>query len=167
MARKPDIFKDNRTPEEIAKWQVEFEALRKGPAFQLPENIATKEADPTGKPLSTPGAKADAGKPNVTRGALHYFPRAITEVARLSEIGARKYSWKGWENVPDGIHRYGGALGRHELKIEDDHNRIDQDTGVLEATAVAWNALARLELILRENEGKEKLTGDELVDYGR
>lgn len=110
------------------------------------------EQDPNGKDLKAGGAKADAGKVAVVRGGLHYFPRAITEVARLSGIGANKYSWRGWESVPDGINRYGDAMGRHELKIEGDFTRLDPETGVLEATAVAWNALARLELILRENE---------------
>lgn len=110
------------------------------------------ERDPNGFDLKAGGAKADAGKVPVARGGLHYFPRAITAVAELSAIGANKYSWKGWESVPDGIHRYGDALARHELKIEDDFSRKDPETGVLEVTAVAWNALARLELILREKE---------------
>lgn len=116
----------------------------------------TLEKDPNGVDLKAGGAKADAGKAPVVRGALHYFPRAIAAVAELSAIGANKYSWKGWESVPDGIHRYGDAMGRHELRIEDDYAKKDPDTGVLEATAVAWNALARLELILRENEAKLK-----------
>lgn len=110
------------------------------------------ERDPNGKDLKAGGAKADAGKIPVTRGALHYFPRAILAVAELSQIGATKYSWKGWESVPDGINRYGDAMGRHELRIQGDFSRRDPDTNVLEATAVAWNALARLELILRESE---------------
>ena len=114
------------------------------------EPYIVTEKDPNGLELETAGAKADAGKVDVTRGCLHYFPRAITAVAALSERGAQKYSWKGWASVPDGIHRYGAALGRHELRIEDDFTRVDPDTNMLEATAVAWNALARLELILRE-----------------
>ena|SRR3990167_4098305 len=107
------------------------------------------ERDPNGLKLKQPGAKADSGKVCVTRGCLHYFPRALTAIAELSTIGARKYSWKGWASVPDGINRYGDALGRHELQIEGDFTRRDPDTGVLEAAAVAWNALARLELILQ------------------
>ena len=110
------------------------------------------ERDPNGIAAGVPGAKMDCGKPSVTRGCLHYFPRALVAVAELSSICARKYSWKGWESVPDGVHRYADALGRHELKIENDYTRRDPDTGVLEAVAVAWNALARLELILSEQE---------------
>ena len=118
--------------------------------------MQANEKDPNGRDLKQGGAKADQGKVDVTRGCLHYFPRAITAVADLSERGAKKYSWKGWESVPDGIHRYGGALGRHELRIEGDYTRVDPDTGVLEAAAVAWNALARLELILRQTQMVEK-----------
>ena len=110
------------------------------------------ERDPNGIPAGVPGAKLDDGKTSVTRGCLHYFPRGLGAVAELSTIGAKKYSWKGWESVPDGINRYGDALGRHELRIEGDYTRRDPDTNVLEATAVAWNALARLELILRDLE---------------
>lgn len=110
------------------------------------------DKDPSGKSLKEPGTKGDLGKSPVTRGCLHYFPRALKSVAELSSIGAKKYSWKGWETVPDGINRYGDAVGRHELAIEGDYSRRDPDTGVLEATSVAWNALARLELILRERE---------------
>ena len=111
-----------------------------------------KERDPNGIDAKTPGSKLDGGKPCVTRGCLHYFPRALYSIAELSTIGASKYSWQGWKEVPDGINRYGDALGRHELRIEGDYSRTDPDTGVLEATAVAWNSLARLELILREKE---------------
>lgn len=113
--------------------------------------ISTGDKDPSGKSLKEPGTKGDAGKPPVTRGCLHYFPRALAAVSILSGIGANKYSWKGWETVPDGINRYSDGLGRHELRIEGDYTRRDDDTGVLEATAVAWNALERLELFLREN----------------
>jgi hypothetical protein len=114
------------------------------------EQLKEIETDPYGKQQKEPGAKTDAGKPAVTRGCLHYFPLALTAVADLSTRGATKYSWRGWESVPDGINRYADALGRHELAIEGDYTRRDPDSGVLEATAVAWNALARLELILRE-----------------
>lgn len=108
-----------------------------------------EEVDPNGIPAGTPGAKLDAQKAPVLAGVLQYFPRALIEVARCSEAGAKKYSWKGWESVPDGITRYGNALGRHML-YEEIEGEFDRDTGLLHATQVAWNALARLELILRE-----------------
>ena len=110
---------------------------------------ALKEYDASGKSSKEPGSKMDAGKSPVRRGLLEYFRRACLAVAQVSAAGANKYSWKGWESVPDGINRYSDAIGRHELAIEGDFARRDPDSGALEATAVAWNALARLELVLR------------------
>jgi hypothetical protein len=110
-----------------------------------------KEIDPHGKEKQEPGAKLDAGKAPVFRGAMQYFPRALRAIAILSAKGAAKYSWKGWECVPDGPNRYGDALARHILE-ETISGPIDTDTDVLHATAEAWNSMARLELILRESD---------------
>ena len=109
------------------------------------------EADPTGKDPKSPGAKLDAGKAPVRQGVLEYFPRALIEVARVSEFGARKYSWGGWGPVEDGITRYGNAMSRHAVKAAIE-GPLDADSGLLHAAHEAWNALARLELILREDE---------------
>jgi hypothetical protein len=111
---------------------------------------STCESDPTGRAPSTPGAKLDAGKPPLLRGVLQYFPRALQAVAEVSAHGAAKYTWKGWETVPDGVARYGDALARHLVK--EAAGPLDQDSGLLHAAHAAWNALARLELILREQE---------------
>lgn len=106
------------------------------------------EADPTRRRPHEPGTKLDAGKAPVVRGALHYFPLALEAVAKVSAYGARKYAWNDWEAVPDGVTRYSDALGRH-LLAEALWER-DWETGLLHAAHVAWNALARLELMLRE-----------------
>lgn len=117
------------------------------------------ESDPNGIGVNTPGAKLDAGKSPVMRGVLQYFPRAILAKSLLSAYGANKYTWKGWEQVDDGIARYGDAIGRHLVKeaIEgiwdlEVLNDPVHPTNMLHATAVAWNADARLELMLREME---------------
>lgn len=122
------------------------------------------EVDPHGTPAKTPGAKLDAGKAPVLSGLLDYFPRAAMAVASLSEYGANKYSWKGWEKVPDGYRRYGNAAVRHIVKesIEgpldlDAFNDPTSPAQILHATQVAWNALARLELYLRQQEGPEAI----------
>ena len=107
------------------------------------------EADPLGKNPHEPGAKLDAGKPCIWRGAINYFPLAIREVARVSTFGATKYAWKGWETVPDGFHRYSDAMVRH-LVAEGEEESHDPDSGIVHAAHTAWNALARLELLLRE-----------------
>ena len=109
------------------------------------------ESDPTGRAPNTPGAKLDAGKAPVLRGVLQYFPRAIMAVAQVSEHGAKKYTWNGWETVPDGIARYGDAMGRHLLQTG-----FDKDSDLLHAAHCAWNSLARLELILREYEAQQQ-----------
>jgi hypothetical protein len=109
------------------------------------------ETDPTGKDAKQKGAKLDSGKPAVYRGLLDYFPRACLAVAQVSTTGAAKYSWKGWEGVPNGIARYSDALGRH-LLAQPIEGEIDQQTQLLHKAQVAWNALAVLELYLREKD---------------
>lgn len=109
------------------------------------------ELDPTGRSAHTPGAKLDAGKPKVVKGVLQYFPRAIKELARVSEFGATKYEWRGWESVPDGEERYYDALGRHIVDEAID-GPITKDSLLRHASHIAWNAMARLELLLREAE---------------
>jgi hypothetical protein len=106
------------------------------------------EQDPNGKNSKEPGSKLDAGKSPVFQGLLDYFPRACLAVADVSAAGARKYSWKGWESVPDGVQRYSDALGRHLVNERID-GPFDPD-GFLHAAQVAWNALAVLELKLKE-----------------
>lgn len=109
------------------------------------------EADPLGKAPQEPGAKLDAGKAPIIRGVVQYFPRALEAVSLVSLAGAKKYAWKGWEHVPDGVVRYSDALGRHLIK-EETEGPIDQETGCLHAAQIAWNALARLELMLRDRQ---------------
>ena len=104
------------------------------------------EEDPNGLNVHTTGAKLDAGKPDAS--LLLMFGKALTEVAAVGTVGARKYSRGGWQDVEGGIDRYTAALLRHLLK---EHSEaVDEDIGLLHAAAVAWNALARLELMLRE-----------------
>lgn len=121
-----------------------------------------QETDPNGLPANAPGSKLDHGKSPVMRGFLQYFPRAVLAVAGLSLYGANKYTWDGWRTVADGIGRYGDAVGRHSVKetIEGLYDlEVKNDprypADILHATAVAWNALARLELILEEQEKKK------------
>ena len=112
------------------------------------------ETDPTGKSGSEPGSKLDSGKAPLMQGVLHYFPRAILAVAQVSELGAKKYTWKGWLSVPDGENRYGDAMARHVAKeiIEGPYDQDPKMAGTLHAAQVCWNALARLELILERME---------------
>jgi dATP/dGTP diphosphohydrolase, N-terminal len=118
------------------------------------------EIDPTGRSSNTPGAKMDFGKAPVFRGLVDYFPQAISAVSEVSQKGAEKYTWKGWETVPEGFERYSDAMMRH--LCAESHEDIDQDTGCLHAAQVAWNALARLQLLINaEGEEDASITAQE------
>lgn len=112
----------------------------------LVEAFAPLERDPHGRAPGTPGAKLDAGK-NRLGLILYGFPRALEAVGHLSTFGAKKYSPHGWRAVPDGFERYTDALLRH-LLAEGRGELLDRDSNLSHAAAVAWNALARLELCL-------------------
>ena len=101
------------------------------------------------------GKKFDTGKSSARRGVLEYFPRAILEVGKLSCFGAEKYDWDNWEFVEDAINRYGDAEIRHicEAAIS---GETDPESGLLHAVHAAWNALAVLEMKLREKEVEEQ-----------
>lgn len=121
------------------------------------------ETDPNGKQSKEPGAKLDAGKPALYQGLLSYFPRACESIASISTLGAVKYSWKGWETVPRGFERYSDAMVRH-LTREGLGELTDADSGCLHAAHTAWNALARLELLLQSHNTSLVNTTDHKFD---
>jgi Domain of unknown function (DUF5664) len=106
--------------------------------------------DPQAK-IGTGAIKYDGGKAPVYRGVVSYFPRAVKAVAEVSGFGAAKYAWAGWEGVDDGFNRYSDAMVRHLFR-EGEGEVLDPDSGLLHAAHTAWGALARLELMLREQE---------------
>lgn len=96
-----------------------------------------------------PGAKLDNDKPDLDL-VLGAFARALQEVGKVGTFGAKKYTDNGWLQVPNGQRRYTSAMLRHYFQESEGHY-LDDETGLPHAAAVAWNALARLELILRED----------------
>lgn len=116
--------------------------------------MAHIETDPTGKQPHEAGAKLDAGKPLAAL-VLGDFARALLAVSEVGTFGARKYTASGWIEVPNGIPRYDDAMIRHWLR-EHAGETHDKESGALHATCTAWNALARLELILREEEKRKE-----------
>lgn len=97
---------------------------------------------------STPGAKLDDGKPRMSL-VVFGFARALREVGKIGTFGASKYSDNGWMEVPNGYQRYSDAMLRH-LLAEGTGEKHDPESGLHHAAHAAWNALARLELELRE-----------------
>lgn len=113
----------------------------------LVETFGPIERDPTGRSQHEVGSKLDAGK-NRMGLVLLGFPRALLAVGEVGTYGANKYTDNGWTEVPDGARRYTDAMLRHVFK-EAAGEYHDRDTQMLHAAHAAWNALARLELILR------------------
>lgn len=110
------------------------------------------EEDPTGRSPHEPGAKCDAGKsrPGLV---INGFAHALKAVSWVGTFGATKYTPNGWRTVPDGIARYSDALHRH-LLAEACGEKFDDDSGLMHAAHAAWNALARLELLILEQGDK-------------
>lgn len=106
----------------------------------------TGDTDPHGIDQHSPGAKLDAGKPMA--GVLGDFGLALTAVAEVGTFGANKYSRGGWQSVPNGVERYTDATWRHLLRESQEPD--DEESGLKHASHMAWNALARLELMLRD-----------------
>lgn len=110
------------------------------------------ELDLNGRSPHEPGAKLDAGKirPGLV---LMAFSNALRAVSQVGTFGAEKYSDHGWLFVPDGIQRYTDAMFRH-LISEGAGEKADTQSGLTHAAHTAWNALARLELMLREDQSR-------------
>lgn len=113
------------------------------------------QTDPNGLNQHDPGAKLDSAKADAS--LLLMFGKALTAVALLGTYGAKKYSRGGWQHVENGHERYTAALLRHLLlENQEDYDqdlftRFGAELG--HDVAVAWNALARLELRLRSEAG--------------
>jgi hypothetical protein len=95
-------------------------------------------------------------KPQPLRGTIHRFPRAMLEIAKVSQFGAEKHEVPmgdmGYLHVPDADVVYGEAEMRHilALPIEGAVNHGDGD--LFHKAQKAWNALADLEVFLYRRE---------------
>lgn len=95
------------------------------------------------------GKKFDQNKPKIGDMMAH-FSQALWKIAELDTYGADKYGADNLFKVENGYRRYTDAALRHFLleTVEE----TDKETGLHHAVAVAWNALARLEILLRTRE---------------
>ena len=119
---------------------------------KAPAVVFNTPADPNGIDQHAAGAKLDAGKPRLSL-VLGGFSKALFAVGEVGTKGAKKYTDDGWKTVENGETRYTDALARH-LFLELGGEEYDPDPSMqtLHAAQTAWNALARLELILRRKE---------------
>jgi hypothetical protein len=120
------------------------------------------EKDPNGIEQHAAGAKLDAGKPDAS--LLLMFGKALAAVSAVGTFGAAKYTRGGWQSVDDGINRYTAALLRH-LCVEH-YEAVDDQSQLLHAAHAAWNALARLELIIREDGSEADESGSGTPEKG-
>lgn len=111
-----------------------------------------KEMGITPPSLHVPGAKDDKAKPRLGL-VFEGFAAALTEVGKVGTFGADKYTDNGWASVPNGQARYTDAMYRH-LMAQAKGEAFDEESSLLHAAHTAWNALARLELELREKRGR-------------
>jgi len=107
------------------------------------------EKDPNGIGQHEVGSKLDSGKDRCGL-VLGDFSRALRMVSKIGTYGAKKYTDHGWLEVQDGVERYTDAMLRHWFD-ENTSCFNDDDTGLPHAAHLAWNALARLELMIRED----------------
>lgn len=133
-------------------------------AVKQPEQLNTiiiRDAAPAG---DVGGAtKLDAGKAPVWQGFIDYFPNAMIAVAWTSEYGWRKYGeWGGWRKLPNAIRRYFDGNARHNI-LNSIETYDDGDSGLAHAVQDAWNAMAKLELLILE--GKVEIRrGNDIVN---
>lgn len=97
--------------------------------------------------LHQTGVKDDATK--IQTDLLLDFGLALMAVADLATIGAKLYTKNGWKKVPDGITRYSAAMVGHLLR--ESFEEKDPQTQISHTVAVAWNALAKLQLLIEED----------------
>lgn len=119
--------------------------------------VEVEERDPLGLNRKEPGAKLDYGKMPVNT-ILSDFSNALEAVVQVGTFGASKYSLHGWLEVPDGIQRYSNAMMRHWLAIQKDGS-TDPESGLRHRAHLAWNALAILELMIRQEHALTDMEG--------
>lgn len=108
------------------------------------------ETDPSGKSLNSPGAKADNNK-LLPWLFISGFGNALSAVAEVTTLGARKYTPNGWATVENGSERYMEAFARHMMYLAKGEmfDTGPGGIGTYHISQAIWNLLAAFELQLR------------------
>lgn len=98
------------------------------------------------------GVKTNKNKPQLSI-LFTQFPKALEAIARCSEYGHLKYrdtdfDYLNYQRVEGGSKTYADAGLRHRLHKK---STADTESQLPHAYHVAWNALAELELLIKEN----------------
>ena len=105
---------------------------------KLPENVA----------LIKEGVKHDNGKPLIGDMIVDYKVQLL-ELCKVFEHGTKTYGLGNWKQVENGEERFTNAMIRHLLREDEVY---DEETGLLHAAQVFFNAGARLYFILKRME---------------
>ena len=98
-----------------------------------------------GPPSHLPATAAERKAVPLARGLLDYFPDALVEVARLSQVGSDKHNPGEplhWSRDKSSDHA--DCIMRHLI----DRGTTDPEDGFLHDVKVAWRALALLQVAL-------------------
>lgn len=101
---------------------------------KLPDNVA----------LIKEGVKHDNGKPLIGDMIIDYKTQLL-ELCKVFEHGTKTYGLGNWKQVENGEERFTNAMIRHLLREDEVY---DEETGLLHAAQVFFNAGARLYFIL-------------------
>lgn len=110
------------------------------------------------KDLHKLGAKDDNCKPRLDL-VLGDFATALWGVGLVGTFGANKYTDRGWIEVENPIERYSSALLRHYLNFKSGEID-DRESGLPHLAHLAWNALAILQLWMKQNSIAKVKAGD-------
>lgn len=97
------------------------------------------------------GIKYDKDKPRLAEMIVD-FKDPIIELCKVWTFGAGKYGKSNWKLVKNGKDRYLNAFYRHSLSIAE--NEYDDESHILHAAHMAFNALAYLFFVLKEKRGQ-------------
>ena len=91
------------------------------------------------------GIKYDSNKPRLAEMIID-FKEPLLQLCKVWEFGANKYEKSNWKLVDNGKDRYTNAMLRHLVQEED--SLFDDESKLLHAGHIAFNALARLYFII-------------------
>ncbi len=138
-------------------FQAQGQQLAVGYGYPTGQRLPQGPACDNSEPERKPGVKLDAGKPKYFINVRWQFWRALEALAHHTEKGNNEpgHVPKGWTAVDNGYERYTEALERHlheEAMRYGQHDERSRQELIEHATATLWNAAARLELLLADQE---------------
>ena len=114
--------------------------------------------------MTKEGTKYDNGKLRLAEMIID-FKIPMEELCKVWEFGANKYEKSNWKKLQNPVDRYTNAMLRHLLAEET--NLVDDESKLLHAAHIAFNALARLYFIVRNKDvDTSKVVTQDPLDCG-